>query len=147
MRTKDSYVKNSMIAEGVNAKCMTNFASRWIHNKIHIICVFLSDIAQPRDANMKITNILTENVSFKGIYTYDLQIIIIGRVNRGIAISCHKGSVSSTVRKLNYHAQVKIGKISVIIIELFRLFERKRTKRCLSAVFHAAFQRGACDRI
>ena len=42
---------------------------------------------------MKITNILTENVSFKGIYTYDLYIIIIVRVNRGIAISCHKGSI------------------------------------------------------
>lgn len=42
---------------------------------------------------MKITNILTENVSFKGIYTYDLYIIIIVRVNRGIANSCHKGSI------------------------------------------------------
>ena len=93
MRTKDSYVKNSMTAEGVNTRCMTNFASRWIHNKIHIICVFVSDIAQPRDANMKITNILTENVSFKGIYTYDLYIIIIVRVNRGVANSCHKGSI------------------------------------------------------
>ena len=93
MRTKDSYVKNSMTAEGVNARCMTNFAIRWIHNKIHMICVFLSDIAQPRDANMKITNILTENVSFKGIYTYDLYIIIIVRINRGIANLCHKGSI------------------------------------------------------
>ena len=42
---------------------------------------------------MKMTNILTENVSFKGIYTYDLYIIIIVRINRGIAILCHKGSI------------------------------------------------------
>ena len=73
---------------------------------------------------MKITNILTENVSFKGIYTYDLYIIIIVRINRGIAILYHKGSVSSTLWTLNYHAQVKIGKISVINI---RLFEKKGT--------------------
>ena len=38
-------------------------------------------------------NILTENVSFKGIYMYDPYIVIIVRVNRGIAISCHKGSI------------------------------------------------------
>ena len=85
---------------------------------------------------MKITNILTENVSFKGIYTYDLYIVIIVRVNRGIAISCHKGSIFNCT-EAELSCEEKIGKISVT----------ETSNYSNAREHHAVFQRGTCGRI